>query len=70
MQETELRDAITAVGAGRKDLFITTKIRAGLDFTHGGKMCIGWTADSTFKAVQADLAELNVSQVGPPAPTD
>ena len=62
-KETELTAAITKAGASRESLFITTKIRAGLDPFHLGKACIGLDADYALKAVKADLAELKVSQV-------
>jgi diketogulonate reductase-like aldo/keto reductase len=62
-KETDLRKAIDRVGAPRESLFITTKIRAGLDVLHGGKLCIGLNADYALAGVRADLAELNVSQV-------
>jgi len=62
-KQSEVRDAIASVGASREDVFITTKIRAGLDPFHGAKLCIGLDADYALKAVVADLAELNVTQV-------
>ena len=62
-KQTELASAIDQVGAAREDIFITTKIRAGLDPLHGLKACVGLSADYAYQAVLADLAELNVSQV-------
>jgi 2,5-diketo-D-gluconate reductase A len=65
-KQTDLRKAIETVGAKRGSLFITTKVRAGLDPLHGLKLCIGLEssgASYALKAVRADLAELNVSQV-------
>jgi len=62
-KQTELRDAIAQVGAPREALFITTKIRAGLDPKHGLKACVGLDEHYALKAVAADLDELNVSQV-------
>jgi hypothetical protein len=62
-KETDLGKAIVKAGAQRSSLFITTKIRAGLDILHGGKLCLGLSAEYALKAVQADLKELNVSQV-------
>lgn len=58
-----MRKAIDKVGAARDRLFITTKIRAGLDILHGGKLCLGLDAEYVVAGVRADLAELNVSQV-------
>jgi len=63
-KETDLAKAIAKVGAAKANgLFITTKIRAGLDVLHGGKLCIGLDAAYALKAVKADLGELNVKQV-------
>eukprot|EP00316_Scyphosphaera_apsteinii_P005905 CAMPEP_0119307728 /NCGR_PEP_ID=MMETSP1333-20130426/8133_1 /TAXON_ID=418940 /ORGANISM="Scyphosphaera apsteinii, Strain RCC1455" /LENGTH=278 /DNA_ID=CAMNT_0007311325 /DNA_START=160 /DNA_END=999 /DNA_ORIENTATION=+ len=62
-KESELSAAIAKVGAPRDRLFITTKIRAGLDILHGLKFCIGLDADYAVTAVKANLAQLNVSQV-------
>lgn len=62
-KETDLHKAIVRSGAPRSSLFITTKIRAGLDVLHGGKFCIGLNAKYALDAVKADLAELNVTQV-------
>jgi len=62
-KETELSAAISKVGASRDALFITTKIRAGLDILHLGPLCVGLNADYAYRAVVADLAELNVSHV-------
>jgi len=62
-KQTELRDAIAAAGAPRDSLFITTKVRAGLDPTHLGPLCIGVSSEYALKAVKADVAELGVSQV-------
>ena len=62
-KETDLRNAIAKVGAPRDSLFITTKIRAGLDALHGLKLCIGLDAEYALNAVKKDLVELNVSQV-------
>jgi 2,5-diketo-D-gluconate reductase A len=61
--EAELRAAIDKTGARRENLFITTKVRAGLDPLHLGRLCIGLDADYALKAVRADLAQLKVSQV-------
>jgi len=62
-KEIELVAAIEAAGAPRESLFLTTKIRAGLDPYHLGPLCVGLDADYALSAVKADLAELNVSQV-------
>lgn len=62
-KETDLSAAIAKVGAARGDLFLTTKIRAGLDPLHLGPLCIGLDADYALKSVKADLAELKVSRV-------
>ena len=52
-KETDLRKAIAKVRAPRESLFITTKIRAGLDILHGAKLCIGLDADYALSAVRA-----------------
>ena len=62
-KETELSAAMVKAGAKRDGLFLTTKIRAGLDPYHLGPLCVGLDANYALKAVKADLAELNVSKV-------
>jgi diketogulonate reductase-like aldo/keto reductase len=62
-KQTDLAKAIKRVGAPRDSVFITTKIRAGLDIAHGGPLCIGLDAAYAVSAIKADLAELNVSRV-------
>ena len=52
-KQTDLSKAIAAAGAPRGSLFITTKIRAGLDVLHGGPLCIGLDAEYALKAVKA-----------------
>ena len=61
--EAELRAAIDKAGATREELFITTKIRAGIDLEHLGPLCVGLNAEYVLKAVRADLKQLKVSQV-------
>jgi len=61
--EVELSTAIASTGAPRDSVFITTKIRAGLDIRHLGPLCVGISDDYALNAVRADLAELNVSRV-------
>mmetsp|Transcript_49588 Transcript_49588/g.162153 ORF Transcript_49588/g.162153 Transcript_49588/m.162153 type:complete len:312 (-) Transcript_49588:205-1140(-) len=62
-KEAELSAAIASVGAPRSGVFITTKIRAGLDPLHLGPLCVGLDADYALSAVKADLAQLKVSRV-------
>jgi len=62
-KETELSDSIAKTGAPREALFITTKIRAGLDPYHLGPLCIGLDASYALDGVKKDLAELKVSRV-------
>jgi len=62
-KETELSDSIAKTGAPREALFITTKIRAGLDPYHLGPLCIGLDASYALDGVKRDLAELKVSRV-------
>lgn len=61
-KQTDLSKAISKIGAPRDSLFITTKVRAGLDVVHGAKLCLGLDADYALNAVKSDLKELNVSQ--------
>ena len=62
-KQSELGAAIVKAGVARSSVFITTKIRAGLDISHGGPLCIGASAAYALKQVQQDVAELNVTQV-------
>jgi len=62
-KETELSDSIAKTGAPREALFITTKIRTGLDPYHLGPLCIGLDASYALDGVKKDLAELKVSRV-------
>lgn len=62
-KQAELAGAIAQTGAARDSLFLTTKIRAGLDVAHGGPLCVGLNAEYALKAVQSDIMQLNVTSV-------
>ena len=62
-KQSELGAAITKSGAPRDQVFITTKIRAGLDIAHGGPACLFQSADHALSQVKQDISELGVSQL-------
>ena len=61
--QAELGAALVKSGVARDEVFITTKIRAGFDVSHGGPACLFQSSDHALSQVEQDLKELNVSQV-------
>jgi len=62
-KQSELGAAIIKSGAVRNTVFITSKVRAGLDITHGGPLCILTSADHALSQVKQDITELNITQL-------
>lgn len=62
-KQTELAAAILKSGAPRTELFLTTKIRAGLDLSRGGPLCLFASPEYALKQVREDIKELNVTQL-------
>jgi len=62
-KQSELAAAMTKAGVPREEIFITTKIRAGLDIAHGGPLCLFASADHALAQVKEDIKELNVTQL-------